>query len=305
MSEQIGFLRRCELRIRVEDRVAYTWKSDGRRDTIGISFNIVKTNVGQPNESTIVLSNVSEQTKESLMTWCNFKLYVSLFVGYENKPLTLLAQGTLIKLWPEKNGVSNTFTLYLLDGMPAIGSSHIEKTFPPNYPLAFAVEDVAKSFAPDIDTDKSSIWVNGKLPARGYTASGKASTVLDALARAYAFTWTIQNGVFYAYTDKQKEILWYLQSSKSIHEISLKERNLFKATPQLGEKYMQQVGMKIEALLNPNCRCGDVVHLQSGVYSMYDGYYQIHNITFTGDTKSTDWKMEIDSKNIVGQIKPQ
>ena len=87
------------------------------------------------------------------------------------------------------------------------------------------------------------------------------------------------------------------KSSQGLLEISLRKRNLLKATPELGQKLGQQIGMKIEAILNPKCKCGDLIYLDSSVYPTYSGYYQIDILTLKGGTKEADWKMAIDSKN--------
>ena len=80
--------------------------------------------------------------------------------------------------------------------------------------------------------------------------------------------------------------------------ISVKNRNLLKATPEIGEAYMTQIGMKIEAVLNAKCRPGDIIQLESEVYPWYNGNYEIYNLTMEGSAKDVDWKMIIDSKSL-------
>ena len=292
----MGWLRRASLNVYVAGKLYKTYNSDGTRGSLGISFSVVKNSVGEPNESTVVLTNVSPQTRTTLLGCTNKdKATVELFVGYENEGLTLLSSGDLIKMWPERSGASNTFTLYYLDGLQAVQNSHLEQQFNPNTPIKDIVLSLAQSFvANGVKVDPTKVHVTGIVGQRGYTVTGRTATTLDLLAASYKFTWSIQDGVFQAYMDSGGQ-----KASQKTYPVSLALQNLLKATPELGEKYMQQIGMKIEAILNPKCKCLDYIQLDSIVYPQYNGKYEIHNITFTGDTKGTDWKMEIDSKTIV------
>lgn len=291
----MAWLRRISLNIYISGQLYKTYNSDGTRNTIGISFNVSKTSVGEPNESTVVLTNVSPQTRAALLACTNKdKATVELFVGYEDEGMTLLSCGDLIKMWPEKNGSSNTFTLYYLDGMTAIQNSRLDQQFNPGTPIRDIVLALAQSFTMNgIKVDPTKVHITGAVGKRGYTVTGRTASTLDLLAASYKFTWSIQDGVFQAYMDVNSA-----KASQKVYEVSMLKRNLLKATPELGEKYMQQVGMKIEALLNPKCKCMDFIDLKSIVYPQYDGKYEIHNIDFIGGTQEPDWKMEIDSKTI-------
>lgn len=292
----MGFLRALSLNIYVAGNLYKSYFSDGTRGTIGIAFDVSKTSVGEPNESTITMTNVSPDTRKALLACTNKdRVTVELFVGYEDEGMTLLSTGDLIKMWPERNGASNSFTLTYLDGFQAIKDSHLEKRFTSNTPIRDIVLALAKSFEMNgVFTDPTKVNIVGTVGDRGFTVTGRTATMLDLLAASYKFTWSIQDGVFQAYMDEGNH-----RASQKTYEVSLQKKNLLKATPELGEKYMQQVGMKIEALINPKCKCMDLIDLRSVIYPNYNGLYEIHNIQFTGDVKSLDWRMTIDSKTIV------
>lgn len=296
----MGWLRKLSLNIYVNNRLFKTYNSDGTRNTLDIEFSIEKTLTGEPNESTVVISNMSPDVKSSLMgnaMSSNSKIFIELFAGYEDKGLELLSCGDLMKLWPEKQGSSNTFTLSYLDGFFAVQDSHYEGAVPGNTALSSVVLELAKSFEKNgIKVDPTKINVEGTVPLRGMTFYGRTASTLDILALVYNFTWSIQDGVFQAYMDGGEK-----QPSQAVYQVSLSDRNLLKATPEIGEKYMQQTGMKIEAILNPKCKCGDLIQLGSEIYPQFNGDYTIHNLTFTGGTKTSDWKMVIDSKTLTEQ----
>jgi len=291
----MGWLRRIALNLYVNGSLYKTYFSDGTRKTLDIKFNIQKTCVGAPNESTVILTNTSPDTKKYLMSLTNKdEISVELFAGYEDEGMTLLSSGNLIKLFPERQGTSDIFTLTFLDGSKAISQSHLEAQFNGGTSLTDIVLALAKSFEKNgVKVDTTKINLTGTVGKRGFTAYGRTATALDKLAASYNFTWSIQDGVFQAYMDQKQK-----RASQAVYKVSVKEKNLLKATPEIGEKYMQQVGMKIEAILNPKCKCMDIIELESIVYPDYNGQYEIHNLTMSGGTKDMDWKMEIDSKTI-------
>ena len=291
----MGWLRQIVLFIYVDGVLQKKYISDGTRKTLDIKFSVEKTIGNSPNESTVVLTNLSSKTKEALLLLTNKqKITVRLYAGYEDEGLSLIATGDLVKLFPERQGSSDIFTLTFLDGFSAYTNSHLETQFKSGTSLNSVVLTLAKSFEKDgVQVDPTKIDLDGTIGKRGYSTQGRTATILDYLANSYRFTWSIQNGVFQAYMDDRKK-----QNSKADFVISVKNRNLLKATPEIGEAYMQQIGMKIEAVLNSKCKPGDVVQLESNVYPWYNGNYEIYNLTLEGSAKDVDWKMIIDSKNI-------
>lgn len=291
----MAWLRKIVLNLYVDGRFYKQYWSDGTRHTLDIKFSIEKTCVGSPNESTVILTNASPETKSFLLSLTNKqKITVEIFAGYEDEGMTLLSSGDLVKLIPERQGASDTFTLTFLDGFAAVQKSHLEAQFKADTPLADVVIALARSFEQNgVQVDATKINLTGNIGKRGFTVYGRTASNLDALADSYRFTWSIQDGVFQAYMDQKKK-----RASQAVYKVSVKERNLLKATPEIGEKYMQQVAMKIEAVLNPKCKCMDIIDLESTIYPQYNGKYEIHNLTLEGSTKDADWKMTIDSKTI-------
>ena len=292
----MGWLRKIYLNFFVDGRLYKTYVSDGTRSTIEISFEIEKTIVGTPNESTVTLTNASPETKKYLLSLANKQnITVELYAGYENEGMTLLSKGDLIKMFPERQGSSDTFMVSFLDGVTAISNSHSENIFASSQTLKNIVYQLAKSFEKHgVKVDPTKIDLTGTIGKRSYTVMGRTATELDRLARSYRFTWSIQDGVFQAYMDYKKQ----KKASQAVYRVSLNDKNLLKATPEFADSTNLQVGMKIEAILNPKCKCMDIIDLHSSVYPQYNGYYEIHVLTMKGGTKEADWKMTIDSKSI-------
>jgi hypothetical protein len=262
----------------------WTIKGDGTRNTQQIAFNIKKTLVGTPNESTITISNLSPATRTALM---NSDLQVELYVGWSNVPMSLLAQGRVLQVIPSKEGTDNKTVLNLFDGLNAISASVLAKTFP----VTTAVKDIVFELASamvDVKIDKAMIDVDGAVGERGYVVNGRVAVELDKLANSYGFTWSVQDGVFRAIKDTR--------AGKNQHNISAAEGYLFKVNPTFADKQQILQAMEITALMQPRVVPGDLVNLKSAFYPQFSGQYKVHTIEFNGDTAGANWEMKIESK---------
>jgi hypothetical protein len=286
------FIRSVELRLRFRDQEPFlTLKSDGSRDGLQIVFTINKTFVGIPNESNIDIYNLKPATRKTLM---QPNLQAELFVGWKNIDTVLLSSGDVIQVVPTKEGISNKTTLTLMDGMGAISSSVLKRTYNAETSVKSIVFDLASNME-GVIVDQNRIDVEGKVGKKGYTVSSRIAIELDKLARSYNFTWSIQNGIFQAIKDGK--------AGKTKHEISSAAGNLFSAVPQLQDPGMLdaaqlQLGMTITAFMEPKIIPGDIVTLKSKFVPIYDGDYTVHTIDFNGDTNGSDYSMKIESKNV-------
>lgn len=292
------FLRHVELEITFANDAreiisTETYISTGERDGLAISFSVEKTLVGQPNTSTVTIYNMAPSVRRKLVSNVR-NTAIRLFANYEGEPRQLLTCGDLLRAWPEKEGPSNKMTLTFMDGLTAILHSFSRKYWPANTAIRTVVQDLALDLSSvgQIAVDPTKIIIDGIVPIRGLTVCGKTSSVLDDLSRQYGFTWSIQNQVFQAYKDVSNN----REPSKRHFSVSVENRNLLKATPELGEKYMNMIGMKIEAILDARVICADIIDLVSSIYPEYSGTYSVHEVSFDGDTFGSDWKMTITSK---------
>lgn len=269
--------------------------SDGSRKGLRIQFQVVKTLTSSPNESSVTISNLSPESRQIVISQIE-NVYAELYVGYQSRDLQLLTSGDLVRAFPEKQGTENLLTLSFLDGASAIFNAATSRSFPAGMPIKDVVFEIAKEFEKDgVTVDASKINIPGQVDKGGMPVCGRTATILDRLSASYRFTWSIQNGVFQAFKDVSDK----KEPSRKVFEISFKKRNLIKSIPELGEKFMQQTGMKIDAILEPLCSPGDIILLESHIYPQYSGRYVAMNVDYYGDTFGADWKMSIDSKTIV------
>ena len=143
----MGWLRQIALFIYVDGVLQKKYLSDGTRKTLDIKFSVEKTIGNSPNESTVTLTNLSSRTKEAFLLLTNKqRITVELYAGYEDEGLALIATGDLVKLFPERQGSSDIFTLTFLDGFGAYTKSHLETQFRAGTSLNDIVFALAKSF---------------------------------------------------------------------------------------------------------------------------------------------------------------
>jgi len=301
----MGFIRQIQLDINVNGELT-SYLSDGSRDKLAISFSVSKTMSSSPNESTIVLKNLAPATRFALMSPDN-KVKASIYVGYQqDKAMTLLATGDVLRAMSVRNGVENCTTLSIMDGVGGIQLGIINQTFAGGTPKKSVITALATAFNNVVDVNGNKInnivvnpariEVSGSLDSRGIVASGRIAGQLDHLARQWGFTWSIQDGIFQAINDVPSTT-----SAFDIYKISYKDKTLFKAAPELGNQYQRQTGMNIEALLNPKVKAGDRIDLESEFYPQYNGRYLVQTIDFRGDTWGIDWAMCIQTLGIAGQ----
>ena len=280
------YIRKVELRIQRKGVKVFNLVSDGSRDGLQMTFSVNKAISGMP-KSTIDIYNMSPDSRRVLMEG-NGKLDVQLYVGWNNVAMSLLAAGGIMQVIPEKIGTSNKVQMNFADSYRGISSSTYSNNYPANTSVAKIVQDLAKRIE-GVEVVAKRIEAKGVVGGKGYIVNGRIAKELDKLANSYAFTWSVQNGIFQALNDSGS-------SSERIYEISPQAGNLFSATASLVDMFQTVTAMEISAFLNPKIIPGDTVNLKSDFVPMYNGKYKVYNITFDGDTNGSQWAMKIESK---------
>jgi hypothetical protein len=278
------FLRRIELRID-QKKTGRKWNflSDGTRSNQQISFSVIKTLGGTPNQSTITICNLAPATRLALMSG---GVEVSLFIGWQNIPMSLLTTGQVLQVIPTREGTDNQTTLSLFDGLAGIAGAGFAKTYPANTTVKQIVVELARAMASEgITVDESEVDVDGVLGERGYVVNGRVARELNVLANSWGFTWSVQSGRFRAIKDTR--------AGKREHNISAKEGYLFKVSPSLFDNTQLLQGVEISALIQPLIEPGDMINLTSVFYEQYSGRYKSKTITFNGDSHGSSWEMKI------------
>jgi len=254
--------------------------SNGLSSDLRIDFSVNKHITGSPNETQLTLTNLSQNTRNALQQQ---GLSVELYGGYVGQELNLISKGGILAAPTQRAGSEIVTTIYVMDGMGASLRSFYNKS----YTGSIAVSTIIKEIAEKMEgVTIGEINVTGKLANKGRIFNGRAIDSLDSLARAFGFSWSIQNNVFQAIDDDK--------SSKKLYSIT-PEDNLISISPLLNGVIKAQVGVQIETVLNPKITPGDTVKVTSNVSPNLNGKYVIDECQIGGSTHGSDWKMSLKS----------
>lgn len=256
-------------------------ESTGDRQSLRIRANVKKSLLSAPNASDITITNLSPEIRDRIKTSLT---KVSLFAGWENTDLFLLASGGIMSAVPSENPPDTELTLSVLDGFDGQIRGVVSETFTPGATVESVIRGLAAKM-PGVET--GDILVDGNLPTGGFSFAGRAADALDALAGQYGFSWSIQDGTLQAIQDTR--------SVDRVIELSWRYKNLISVSPILSGPMQIENGVSVSSLMDPRAIPGGRVHVESRVNPKQDGLYKIHTLDFAIDTHSSTYTMEIKS----------
>lgn len=255
---------------------------DGGDDTWKIKFQVAKAMLGYPNTATVTLTNLKNDTFDQLL---ERGLPVEISVGHRDTELLRVFKGDLQSTIISRANTERETIISCLDGGQAITFSKSQRVYDV-IPIATIVEDLAG----DLGVPIGKIDVEGETGYKGRLVSGNTKRELDNLSREFGFSWSVQDGEFFAIQDTSDlPIIWEvsrktgLQSAKQIFSGALQVKN----------------GVEIQALMNAKIFPNHIVRLKwfegSDFPESLAGDYKVHNINFSGDSHGPDWTMNLQS----------
>lgn len=258
-------------------------KSAGRDDEFNIKFQIVKTLA--TTVTTMEVYNLSEPTRQTISQPA---LNVIVQAGYQqgDLPLQTIAQGAITSVVDTREEGDIKSTIRLFDGLSGLAIGKFTRSYRGQQQVSTIVKDVATNL-PGIKVDANNIKVDAVTGTKGRTLAGKASDVLDSLARSYGFSWGIKDKVFIALDDQK--------TSGKEFDISATSGSMLRASPLLQNVLQLQTGVEIETLLNPQINPFDKIQLNSLVNpSLNHSTYKVTSIAHSAGIRSTSsWNTTI------------
>jgi hypothetical protein len=255
--------------------------ADGGDTGYRISFEVSKTMLGAPNEGSITIYNLKNDKIDQLQ---ERGLPVELSVGWKDEEVVRIFKGDLQTSLTTRSGTDRQTVLKCLDGGQAITYAAGQKTFDV-VPVSTIVEYLAGEV---LGLDIAVIDVNGETGFKGRVISGSANKELDDLAREFGFSWSVQDDEFYAIDDES--------DLPDTWEIS-RSTGLTTARQILSGPLQVKTGVEILAILNPRIFPNHRIDLKwkegSDFPKNLADIYKVHNITFVGDSHSSDWHMNL------------
>lgn len=261
--------------------------SDGSRDGLKIAFSVEKTLTAAPNKSSIEVYNLNGISRGAIV---RRNAGVKLQVGYKKDLAVLLARGGVLSGYSSREGTDIKTTINFLDGYETTSNSTINATIGPGVAIKDLVYKMAQNLE-GVTVSKGRIKLNdSRIGSRGRVFSGRLADEMNNLAREYGFSWSVQDGVFQALSDKQ--------TFNKTHKISYKNGTLMSANPILSGAQELFKGVEITAIMNPTILPGDNVILETDIDWDLDGKYKVYKVSYTGDTFDNNWEMKITSHKI-------
>lgn len=245
--------------------------ADGTNDHLRAAFSSNKTITGEPNKTELTLWNLSRDTRAAIKansTKCE------ILAGYASDPTTaaVVCNGGVLAVSSERQGPDILTRLLILDGYGGIVRGAYSRAFSGGTPVADVVTDLAKSL-PGVSLGR--VDVDGTLTAKGAALAGSSAEALNKLGDQHGFSWSVQDGVFQAISDKR-------DSGRAFSFAS--DRNLISATPLFNGPLQVRVGVQVVAKFDARIRPGDRMVVRSTVNPSVSGEYKATSVNLTFDS---------------------
>lgn len=245
--------------------------ADGTNNHLRVAFNANKTIGGSPNKIDIAIWGLSQKTIQSIRGNLS---KVQVTAGYlsSSNSIGLVASGGILSAIPERQGPDVVLKLTALDGYGGMVRGVYSRAFDGRTPLSVVVQDIASNL-PGVTVGQ--IDVDGQLFQKGQQFSGSTTDQLNRLADQHGFSWSVQDGIFQAISDKRDSGRDFFFSSES---------NLISAFPLLNGPTAENVGVEIMASFDARMKPGDRMTIQSSVNPALNGSYKSTSVNLAFDS---------------------
>ena len=245
--------------------------ADGTMRNLRVAFSAQKGITGSPNTLDMEIYGLSLQTMQSVRSNLS---RIQVVAGYESSADSagLVASGAILAAIPGMRGPDAVLTIKALDGYGGMVRGSYSRAFDGRTPISTVVADIAKAL-PGVTVGQ--IDVDGQLFQKGQQFSGSTTAQLNKMADQYGFSWSVQDGVFQAISDKRDSGRVFAFTS---------ERNLISAVPVLNGPLAANVGVEIEAKFDARMKPGDRMVIDSRVNPALNGSYKATSVGLSFDS---------------------
>lgn len=254
--------------------------SAGGVNDLRVQFSTLRTLGGAPNQSDIVITNLSAGSRSRLRTRLT---RVELSAGYlegRDAGLRKVTSGAITSSQPVDNPPDIDTLITALDGFGGMSRGVFRKSFGPGVAISDVVRDVAGAM-PGVTVGGGGANLSGKLGASGRTFAGRAAEILDDLSAQWGFSWSVQSGVFQTVSDTEP--------LSTTHVLSYRDGSLRSVKPLLSGPLQIRTGVEISGALNPKINPGDRVRVESNINPDLNAVYTVHEHELAGDTHGEIW----------------
>lgn len=255
-------------------------------------FNIRKDDSEDPNDATITIYNLSEESRNQKIETGQL---VYLSAGYEDdEGLDTIFIGNISNISHSLVPPDVVTTITARDGSKDILEKKISLSYKPGVSGELILTKILESFS--MSSNFSSIQFTDKQYANGFTFAGPSSKALTKVARFLDLSWSIQDNeirlVEFDGSDQIRSILL----SPSTGLIGSPEKQLFTDRKAKGLSSEDNIpGYRLLTLLQPKVVPNGKVVIQSKEIQEQTEF-TVMNIAHNGDTHGSDWNSEIEVK---------
>lgn len=245
--------------------------ADGTMRNLRVAFSAQKGITGSPNTLDMEIYGLSLVTMQSVRGNLS---RIQVIAGYSSSAdsAAIVASGAILAAIPEMRGPDAVLTIKALDGYGGMVRGAYSRAFDGRTPISTVVADMAKAL-PGVTVGQ--IDVDGQLFQKGQQFAGPTTAQLNRMADQYGFSWSVQDGIFQAISDKRDSGRVFAFTS---------ERNLISAVPVLNGPLAANVGVEIEAKFDARMKPGDRMVIDSRVNPALNGSYKATSVGLSFDS---------------------
>lgn len=245
--------------------------ADGTMRNLRVAFSAQKGITGSPNTLDMEIYGLSLVTMQSVRGNLS---RIQVIAGYSSSAdsASIVASGAILAAIPEMRGPDAVLTIKALDGYGGMVRSAYSRAFDGRTPISTVVADMAAAL-PGVTVGQ--IDVDGQLFQKGQQFAGPTTAQLNKMADQYGFSWSVQDGVFQAISDRRDSGRVFTFTS---------ERNLISAVPLLNGPLAANVGVEIEAKFDARMKPGDRMVIDSRVNPALNGSYKATSVGLSFDS---------------------
>lgn len=275
----MDFLRYCELTIGPladwqgggSSGEAVRIVADGSNNHLRVAFNANKSIGGSPNKIDIAVWGLSQKTIQSIRGNLS-KIQISAGYLSSDSSVGIVASGGILSAIPQRQGPDVVLKMTALDGYGGMVRGVYSRAFDGRTPISVVVQDIAANL-PGVTIGQ--IDVDGQLFQKGQQFSGSTTDQLNRLADQNGFSWSVQDGIFQALSDKR-------DSGRDFFFTS--ENNLISAAPLLNGPTAENVGVEVVAKFDARMKPGDRMTIQSSINPALNGSYKATSVNLAFDS---------------------
>lgn len=231
----------------------------------------------------LALFNLADETKNLFKK----DAVLTIKAGYVDA-FDVVFKGPINNIFPDRQGATPLIRIFARGGRAALGVGLVNTTFGKNTTVTSMIKELASTL--DYPLVMNPVNFSDIAPyARGYVMSGDPRDILNTLAKAHDFHWTVENGRIIVLRSAETRL-------GVMHVIDM-------TSGMEGRPSVTETGVEVSTRLNPSFKIGDRMLIKSMYKSINfgnvyfqdvkptdgEGEYKIQRMVVSGDTFGDAW----------------